>query len=77
MQQDDSALNRKVLVRILNRAEQAGELRALNIREADDGATAVQAMQEEMNSGGGFDIVLLDNVMVSGVNCNSTCFCVE
>ena len=57
-------LNRKVLVRILTRAEQAGELRALTIREVDDGMTAVQAMQEEMDNERCFDLVLIDNVMV-------------
>lgn len=56
-------------MRILNRAEQAGELRALTIREADDGTTAVQAMQEEMDSGRSFDVVLIDNVMVGRIYC--------
>ena len=50
------------MVRIL-RSQQQG-LSSPYIQEADDGDSAVQMVQQEMDSDGHFDFILMDNIMV-------------
>ena len=60
--QDDSHLNRKIVRRILESAKTS--LPQCEIVEADDGSSAIQEMKKKMDSGGSFDFVLIDFVMV-------------
>ena len=59
--QDDSSLNRKMVIRMLE-----GDSRWPNlfICEANDGEEALQIVRDETNKGGRFDFILLDNIMV-------------
>ena len=62
-QQDDSALNRKIIRRILE-----GEAKTFSnavIEEADDGTSAVSAVQSALEAGLSFDFIFMDFVMVS------------
>ena len=61
--QDDSALNRKMVVRILLSQQQQG-LPPPHIQEADDGDAAVRLVKQELSSGGHFDFILMDYIMV-------------
>ncbi len=61
--QDDSALNRKIIRRILE-SDQSNFSNAV-IEEADDGVTAVSAVQSAMDAGHTFDCIFMDFVMVS------------
>eukprot|EP01035_Chromulina_nebulosa_P025633 gene25633-33472_t len=57
---DDSELNRKMVARILR-----SEYKRALLVEADDGEVAVELLKKEMNEmGGGFDFVLMDNIMI-------------
>jgi len=60
---DDSALNRKMVVRILLSHQQQG-LPPPHIQEADDGDAAVRLVEQEMRNGGHFDFILMDNIML-------------
>ena len=62
--QDDSALNRKVIVKIIE-SEKTGRLKNARILEADDGTTAVEMLRQELCEGRKVDFVLMDYVMVS------------
>jgi len=64
---DDSSLNRKVLMKMLQRVQaKFYQNHSVNIcfhfKEADDGVTAIQEMIRCNNS---FDIVFLDNIMLN------------
>ena len=61
--QDDSALNRKIIRRILE--SDHGNFSNSVIEEADDGVTAVSAVQSAMEAGLTFDCIFMDFVMVS------------
>jgi len=61
--QDDSVLNRKLMIRLVE-SESKGHLANAYIREADDGLQAVELLQSEMEAGRSFDVVLMDYVMV-------------
>ena len=62
--QDDSPLNRKIVMRIIS-AENGGRFGVVEFIEADDGSTAVEALRSEMAAGRSIDFVLMDFVMVS------------
>ena len=61
--QDDSSLNRKVIVRIIE-SEKKGRLRNARLLEADDGTSAVEMLRRELAEGRQIDFVLMDYVMV-------------
>ena len=61
--QDDSALNRKVIVKIIE-SEKKGRLQNARLLEADDGTTAVEVLRRELSEGRKIDFVLMDYVMV-------------
>ena len=52
-----------MVVRILLSQQQQG-LPPPHIQEADDGDAAVRLVQQEMRSGGHFDFILMDYIMV-------------
>ena len=56
-------MNRKVMARIIN-GEKRGRLSRVDLLEADDGLTAVEALRSEMAAGRVVDFVLMDFVMV-------------
>ena len=63
--QDDSALNRKIIRRILE-----GECKSFSnavIEEADDGTSAVSAVRRVLAAGLSFDFIFMDFVMVRSV----------
>lgn len=63
--QDDSSLNRKIIRRILE-----GEAKTFSnavIEEADDGTSAVTAVQSALDAGLTFDFIFMDFVMVSRI----------
>jgi CheY-like chemotaxis protein len=62
--QDDSAMNRKVMARIIS-GEQRGRLAVIELLEADDGISAVETLRSEMAAGRTVDFVLMDFVMVT------------
>ena len=43
-------------------------VRSPYIREADDGATAIDEIQQEVSTGGFFDFILMDYVMVRPIS---------
>ena len=63
LKQDDSALNRKMAVRIIS-TDQGERFGVVDVIEADDGSTAVEALRSEMAAGRPVDFVLMDFVMV-------------
>jgi len=60
---DDSYLNRKMLVRLIER-DHSGKLMNADIMEADDGITALELLRSEMINGRTFDFILMDFVMI-------------
>ena len=62
--QDDSALNRKIIRRIFE-SDHGNFFSNSVIEEADDGVTAVSAVQSAMEAGLTFDCIFMDFVMVS------------
>ena len=64
--QDDSPLNRKVIVRLIE-SEKNGRLQNSRLLEADDGTTAVETLRREIAEGRRVDFVLMDYVMVRSV----------
>ena len=62
--QDDSSLNRKVVVRLIE-SEKKGRLKNARLLEAADGASAVDTLRRELSEGRQVDFVLMDYVMVS------------
>jgi hypothetical protein len=64
LSQDDSALNRKVIAKIIE-SEKTGRLKDARLLEADDGTTAVEMLRRELSEGRKIDFVLMDYVMVS------------
>ena len=67
--QDDSPLNRKVIVRLIE-SEKNGRLQNSRLLEADDGTTAVETLRREIAEGRRVDFVLMDYVMVRTCYCN-------
>jgi hypothetical protein len=63
---DDSALNRKVIARLIE-SEAKGPLKNARLLEADDGTTAVGTLQRELAEGRRVDFILMDYVMVGEV----------
>ena len=61
--QDDSSLNVKVVVRLIE-GEKAGPFANATLLTADDGATAVEQLRTEMAAGRAVHFVLMDFVMV-------------
>lgn len=61
--QDDSQLNRKVVVRLIESVK-SGPLKNARLLEADDGTSAVETMRQELAEGRKVDFVLMDYVMV-------------
>lgn len=61
---DDSAVNRKMLARLIESVRD-GRLMHAHIQEADDGVTAVAALRHQMEVGKTFDVILMDNIMVN------------
>mmetsp|Transcript_9907 Transcript_9907/g.13587 ORF Transcript_9907/g.13587 Transcript_9907/m.13587 type:complete len:940 (-) Transcript_9907:315-3134(-) len=59
---DDSDLNRKMLYRLIESDKES--FPDCTIKEADDGVTAIELYKEEINSGGSFDFILMDYIMV-------------
>ena len=57
---DDSAMNRKIMARIIS-----GRLATAELLEADYGVTAVDTLHAETAAGRKVDFVLMDFVMVS------------
>ena len=70
--QDDSALNRKMILRVIQSEKE--HVRSPYIREADDGATAIDEIQHEVSQGGFFDFILMDYVMVRKISFRSYIF---
>ena len=64
--QDDSSLNRKVVVRLIE-SEKKGRLKNARLLEADDGTTAVETLRREVSEGRQVDFVLMDYVMVGEI----------
>lgn len=64
LKQDDSALNRKMAMRIISTDQQGERFGVVDVIEADDGSTAVEALRSEMAAGRPVDFVLMDFVMV-------------
>ena len=62
--QDDSALNRKIVVKLLE-SEKTGSLAASSILEAADGTDAVDLLRRETAAGRFISFILMDNTMVS------------
>lgn len=62
--QDDSALNVKVVVRLIEN-EKVGTFANATLLTADDGSTAVEQLRTEMAAGRAVHFVLMDFVMVS------------
>lgn len=60
--QDDSALNRKIIRRIIEGEQES--IPYCEIYEADDGVTAVEMVRQEIEKGENFDYILMDYVMV-------------
>ena len=58
-------LNRKMIMRIVS-AQQGERFGVVEVIEADDGSTAVEALRSEMAAGRAVDFVLMDFVMVVG-----------
>ena len=63
MLQDDSPLNVKVVVRLIE-SEKVGDFANATLLTADDGATAVEQLRNEMAAGRAVHFVLMDFVMV-------------
>jgi CheY-like chemotaxis protein len=61
--QDDSSLNIKVVVRLIE-SEKAGPFANATLLTADDGATAVEQLRTEMAAGRAVHFILMDFVMV-------------
>mmetsp|Transcript_16569 Transcript_16569/g.24082 ORF Transcript_16569/g.24082 Transcript_16569/m.24082 type:complete len:910 (+) Transcript_16569:10-2739(+) len=61
---DDSSLNRRMLVRLIE-TEKTGRFINVVIREADDGLTAVEAVRAAQESGESFDYILMDFIMIN------------
>lgn len=61
---DDSAMNRKMMSRILNADRDYPWLSGAFIAEADDGGAALDAIRQERAGGREFDFVLMDYHMV-------------
>eukprot|EP00597_Dinobryon_sp_UTEXLB2267_P019082 CAMPEP_0201105420 /NCGR_PEP_ID=MMETSP0812-20130820/45790_1 /ASSEMBLY_ACC=CAM_ASM_000668 /TAXON_ID=98059 /ORGANISM="Dinobryon sp., Strain UTEXLB2267" /LENGTH=1046 /DNA_ID=CAMNT_0047365263 /DNA_START=202 /DNA_END=3342 /DNA_ORIENTATION=+ len=60
---DDSSLNRKVVVKLIE-SEKNGRLQNARLLEADDGTSAVEMLRQEMAAGRMVDFVLMDFVMI-------------
>lgn len=63
--QDDSALNRKVVLKLIESVK-SGPLKNSRLLEADDGTTAVATLRQELSEGRQVNFVLMDFVMVRG-----------
>ena len=63
LSQDDSPLNRKVIMNLIE-SEKKGPLQNARLLEADDGTSAVETLRRELSEGRQVDFVLLDYVMV-------------
>ena len=63
VRQDDSSLNVKVVVRLIE-GEKEGPFAKAALLTADDGATAVKQLQAEIAAGRAVDFILMDFVMV-------------
>ena len=61
--QDDSSLNIKVVVRLIE-SEKAGPFANATLLTADDGATAVEQLRTEMAAGRAVHFILMDFIMV-------------
>ena len=64
--QDDSELNRKMLLRLIESDRES--FPDCSIKEADDGVTAIELYKEEASRGCYFDFILMDYIMVSADN---------
>ena len=62
--QDDSALNRKIMGKIIGSADSGPFVDAV-LLEADDGLTALDVLRSEMAAGRQVHFVLMDFVMVT------------
>ena len=62
--QDDSSLNIKVVMRLIEN-EKAGPFANAVLLTADDGATAVEQLRSEMAAGRAVHFILMDFVMVT------------
>ena len=62
--QDDSALNCKMLAKLIE-SETAGPFAQATVITADDGATAVEALRTEMDAGREVHFILIDYIMVT------------
>ena len=69
--QDDSAMNRKMIAKIIS-GEKHGQIAGAALLEADDGISAVETLRSEMAAGRKIDFVLMDFVMVI---CHLLFFC--
>eukprot|EP01036_Dinobryon_divergens_P022753 gene22753-31042_t len=61
---DDSAMNRKVMARIIHSDSDGRFAVGVDLLEADDGGTAVEVLRSEINAGRRVDFVLMDFVMI-------------
>ena len=65
--QDDSPLNRKVVIKLIESVK-SGPLKNARLLEADDGTSAVETLRQELSDGRQVHFVLMDYVMVGGPN---------
>lgn len=56
-------MNRKMLVRLIHSEKE--RIREAVTKEADDGTSAIEEMENDTKSGGVFDFVLMDFIMVT------------